>query len=121
MKHHINTVTVNGMTPSQPGVSVSVTSPVYESLTSSRIVAACELSVTRHYRDLPNKYGGKGKFKKLDGYGKKFDSTDEAWAWALEHGYIRPWFREYDPQRKERQRQLFCKYEAPKKGLVKPE
>lgn len=32
-----------------------------------------------------------GRLIKGEGYGKKFDTSDDAWAYALERGYIQPW------------------------------
>jgi len=37
------------------------------------------------------KFTKTGKLIKGEGYGKKFDTSDDAWAYALEHGYIQPW------------------------------
>lgn len=81
---HRNTVTQEGVTASQPPVSVSCTIP----WNHGRV----RLNVCRHYSLLHNHLGGFSKIKPLDGDGKMFDTSDEAWQWALEHGYIREYF-----------------------------
>jgi len=72
------------MVPSQPGVVVAV-----HHLHGS---GEYMLSVSRYYPSLPNDMGGRGRFKNCDHRGKVFSSYDEAWAFALDRGYTRPWF-----------------------------
>lgn len=79
-----NTVTQDGMTDRQPGTSVSVT-------TGSAMDDAI-LSVSRYYKDLPNEMGGRGRFKRMDADGRHFPTSQAAWDFALDHGYIRPYF-----------------------------
>jgi hypothetical protein len=71
----MNTVTQEGVTKSQRGVSVSVT-------TGSGIKGAV-LNVSRHYDK---------KTMRLDANGKTFDTQEEAWDFALERGYTRLYF-----------------------------
>jgi hypothetical protein len=78
------------------------------------------LSVFRAYDQLTNEWGGKGVHKHLDGDGLVFATSEEARAYAEEHGYTRKWFREYDPTEKARKREFFWQYIAPKKGLTSP-
>lgn len=52
-----------------------------------------ELHVGRYYENLPNEFGGVGKFKYCDGHKKRFSSTDEAFAYALERGYLQVYYR----------------------------
>lgn len=107
--------TQNGMTKSQPGTSVGYISPIYE---NGKVIQGVILNVSRYYDQLPNEYGGKGIFKKLDGDGRIFATTKEASQWAKEHGYTREFFMSYDPARKQRNRDTFWKYIAPKKGIL---
>lgn len=79
-----NTVTDGKVTKSQPIVSTSVT-------TSSETDYAT-LNVKRHYNDLVNQWGGRGRIKALDADGMKFPTSREAWAYAYSHGYIRVYF-----------------------------
>lgn len=77
MQKHITTVTQDGMTVSQPGVSVSTT--IFEGNVT--------LNVHRS-RNLKNKFGGIGVSAKCDAYGMKFKTSDEAFAYAYSHGYL---------------------------------
>lgn len=79
-----HTVSGGSATPSQPGISVSVQ-------TGSSVDA--RLCVTRHYSQLTNRWGGKGRIKPLDGDGFVFVDRDRAWQWAFDHGYIKEFFR----------------------------
>lgn len=79
-----NTVSGGSITPSQPGISVSV---------QTGGGPGARLSVTRHYPNLTNRFGGKGCIKSLDGDGIVFVDRDRAWAWAFEHGYTKEFFR----------------------------
>jgi hypothetical protein len=79
------TCTQNGITKSQPGVSVSVGSGY---LPDGKVI----LSVTRSYQ-IKNSFGGIGVSKKLDCYGKVFDNSDAAWAFAFEHGYTMIYYK----------------------------
>jgi hypothetical protein len=80
----LNTVTQSGMVASQPGISISTT-------TGCGIKGAI-LSVCRHYGNLKNAFGGKGLIAPCDGDGRQFDTDDQAWSFALDHGYIRTWY-----------------------------
>lgn len=91
MRHHIVTVTQEGMTPSQPGTSVGT------SHTSGTNVWI--LSVKRHYQDCrpyPAPWNPevmiRWKIKRLDGDGLEFPSSEAASAYALEHGYTQQYF-----------------------------
>lgn len=79
----VQTCTQDGMVPSQPGMCVSYTGGA----------DGYTLSVFRAYNDLPNQWGGKGVHRHCDHYGKKFATYDEAAAFALDRGYVRPWFK----------------------------
>lgn len=79
----MKTCTQEGVTVSQPGWGVSV-----ESGQGKHI-----LHVYRYYADRPNEWGGKGVFRNGDAYGMEFESSEAAWAYALDHGYIRVWLR----------------------------
>lgn len=85
-KKHIATVTQCGMTVSQPGTGVSVTSGYH---LDGKVI----LNLYRSYNNLKNEFGGIGLSKRLDYDGKVFDNSDAAWAFALEHGYIRQYFK----------------------------
>ncbi|MGE3551091.1 MAG: hypothetical protein AB7I29_14480 [Geobacter sp.] len=80
------TVSGGSVTPSQPGISVSV---------RTGGGPGARLSVTRHYLNLTNCFGGKGRIKSLDGDGIVFADSDRAWAYAFEHGYIKEFFRKW--------------------------
>lgn len=82
MNHHKATVTQEGVTKSQPSVGCSV------SEYSGKVV----LNVYRNYPNLKNSFGGLGKFSKLDADGKAFKTSDEAFAYAKDHGYLREYF-----------------------------
>lgn len=86
MKHRTSTVTVPGMTKSQPGTSVSYSTGI-DWKTGDEIPGA-RLSVTRHYNHLPNQYGGRGKHFSLEADGKLFDSVESATKFCVEHGYL---------------------------------
>lgn len=90
-----STCTQEGMVASQPGVCVSVTTA------SDRTYAV--LNVSRMYPDLPNEWGGKGVFKHCDCDGMRFPNSEAAFAYALERGYCRLWFKspEHRAQSKE--------------------
>lgn len=93
-----NRVTMSGMTKSQPGVSVSVSSPVYDR--EYNVIGSARLHVTRHYDHLPNKWGGHGVSKSLDCDGMIFDSIDEAFAYAFERGYEQEYWSADDLRQK---------------------
>lgn len=82
------TCTQEGVTPRQPMTSVCV-SHVHG--TNEHV-----LLVSRHYADLANEWGGRGRFKRCDHDGRTFASSDEAWAFALDRGYVRPFFMPLD-------------------------
>jgi hypothetical protein len=52
---------------------------------------AVMLSVTKHYPDLPNKLGGRGRIRRGDADGRVFPSSAAAEAFALSHGYLKPY------------------------------
>ena len=79
-------VTQEGVTPSQPDVGVGTTSPARPDGTGFR------LSVHRYYANLTNEWGGVGRIKPLDGNGLVFDTSEQAHQWAVDHGYVRPYF-----------------------------
>lgn len=83
MKKRIVTVTQEGMTRSQPGMSVSVRSG------EGRHV----LCASRYYEQLGNEFGGKGRFKNCDCDGMEFESSDAAFAFAHQRGYLQPFYR----------------------------
>lgn len=87
---HNNTVTVEGMVPSQPGTGVSVQSPAYDK--NYNVIGGAELHVYRYYQNLRNEFGGHGKFKDCDCDGMIFATADEAFAYAYERGYTREYF-----------------------------
>jgi hypothetical protein len=65
------------------GISCAMTIP------SSRDPNKVELHVTRHF-DLPNnRTGGMGKVLRSWADGKLFDTSEQAWQFAFEHGYTR--------------------------------
>jgi hypothetical protein len=74
-KREIKTVTQCGMVSSQPGTSVGSShfhgSGVYV------------LNASRYYPDMPNAFGGKGVFKKLDCDGMEFSTREAAHQFAL--------------------------------------
>lgn len=78
---HFTTVTQEGVTASQPGTCVSVTTGC------GKVV----LHVSRSY-DIPNVFGGRGVAKPLDCNGMEFESSEAAWAFALERGYSRRYY-----------------------------
>lgn len=84
----------NGMVPSQPGTSVSVSSPAYDK--HYNVIGGAELHVFRYYQNLRNEFGGHGKFKNCDCYGMIFPTTDEAFAYAAERGYTQEYFTSPD-------------------------
>jgi hypothetical protein len=77
MKKHITTCTQNGMTKSQPGMCVSTSS--YNGVVI--------LNVYRS-RNIKNSFGGIGRSAHCDAHGKQFKTTDAAYAYALDHGYL---------------------------------
>jgi hypothetical protein len=87
------------VTKSQPQLCVGYTYsyPVYND--KGEDISGCKLSVHRTYQ-LSNEWGGIGRIKYLDGNGKVFSSYPEARKWAMEHGYLRVWVRDYNPQKK---------------------
>lgn len=76
------TVTQEGVTESQPGTCVSVTSSE----------GRHTLNVFRAYRELPNQWGGRGVHKHCDCNGMQFESSDAAFAYAFERGYLRRYY-----------------------------
>lgn len=78
MKKNISTCTQSGMTKSQPGMCVS---------TSSYKSGEVTLNVYRH-RNLRNEFGGIGRTAYCDSNGMKFKTSDEAYAYAFERGYL---------------------------------
>lgn len=76
------TVSGGSVTPSQPAICISVLSG-----TGGHI-----LQPTRSY-SIRNQWGGVGVSKKLDGYGMNFSSSEAAWQYAYEHGYIKKHFK----------------------------
>jgi hypothetical protein len=92
-------------TPSQPALFVGYSSPVYND--EGTVIAGARLSVHRVYNHLKNKWGGLGRSKSLDHDGKLFNTLDEARKFALDHGYVRYWFRDYSPTKKEQRRQIY--------------
>lgn len=85
------TVVMEGVTPSQPGVCVSYTTGGG---------AGVRLSVFRAYDNLPNSWGGRGVHKHCDGHGLVFDTQEQASAFCLSRGYIRPWVSSLRAKRK---------------------
>jgi hypothetical protein len=85
------------ITQSQPPLCVGYAYPVYDK--DGNDLGGCRLSVHRTY-PLPNEWGGIGRIKHLDGDGKIFPSYQEAREWAIQHGYLRTWFRPYNPTKK---------------------
>lgn len=81
MKTRVHTCTNDGITKSQPGICVS----------TRTINGVVVLNVYRNY-DIKNSYGGVGVSKPLDAYGMIFHSEEDAWAYALVHGYLREYF-----------------------------
>lgn len=75
------------VTSSQPGISVS-TSWRLTSETSSDYV----VSVGRHYQNLTNQFGGKGRVKPADCDSMRFSSVPEADAYMLARGYTQDFF-----------------------------
>ena len=56
----------------------------------------CILHVHRT-RDLPNKWGGRGVSHYGDANGLRFNSSEEAWAFALSRGYLQYFVRKNHP------------------------
>ena len=82
-----------GVTPSQPGVSMSTTTPAYDrNLEPLPNGPWTRLNLRRHYPDLPNEFGGRGRSKPLDGDGMLFRTPEEARQWAIDHGYLAQFF-----------------------------
>lgn len=81
MFRKLPTVTQEGMTPLQPGTSVSST--------SGTGINGAILHVSRYYPNVPNTFGGKGRFKACDCDGMLFPSSDAAHQFAFERGYTR--------------------------------
>lgn len=73
-------VTQSGMVPSQPGISVSYS--------GSFVGGPVRLNVRRHYPDLPNEWGGRGRSKPLDCDGMLFADDEAAKRYAYERGYL---------------------------------
>lgn len=80
---HTTTVTQEGVTKSQPNAFVGVVYPYQGKV---------RLNAHRYYDNVTNDFLGKGKSKSLDHDGKLFDNTEQAWQFALSHGYSRPWY-----------------------------
>lgn len=72
------TVTQEGVTNLQPGISISVT-------TGSGLNGKAVLYVSRHYPII-------NKRQKFADCGRHFSNEDEAWAFALERGYVRRYY-----------------------------
>jgi hypothetical protein len=85
-KREIKTVTQCGMVSAQPGTSVG-SSHFHGS-------GVHVLNASRYYPDMPNAFGGKGVFKKLDCDGMEFSTREAAHQFALERGYTREYFTE---------------------------
>jgi hypothetical protein len=80
----ITLVTQNGMTANQPGISSSTTHQLGTSV--------WRLNVSRYYPNLRNSFGGLGVSKRCDADGMEFSSSEAARQYALEHGYLQPYF-----------------------------
>lgn len=93
------TVTDGQVTKMQPIVSTSVS-------TGSHYQGAI-LNVKRHYNQLTNNFGGKGRIKSLDADGMVFPTASEAWEYAYNHGYIREYFT--NPTVRHRRKERFNK------------
>lgn len=76
------TVSGGSVTKSQPAICISVCSGSGQHI----------LQPTRSY-PIRNRWGGVGVSKKLDGYGMNFPSSDAAWRYAYDHGYIKDYFK----------------------------
>ena len=76
-KHRIPTVTQGDW-----GVSTE-TSSAYTGAT---------LHVYRLHDHLPNSFGGRGKFQHGEAYGKRFPTSEDASAYAREHGYTEAYY-----------------------------
>ena len=90
------------MVPSQPGTGVSVHSPAYDK--AYNVIGGAELHVYRFYQNLRNNLGGHGRFKECDCSGMIFNTTDEAFAYAYERGYIQEYFTAADLRARRLQR-----------------
>lgn len=82
-RKQVITTTQSGMSPSQPGMNVSVTSGMGKHV----------LNVSRHYNHLLNEFGGYGVSKRCDCDKMEFPSSEAAFAFALDRGYCRVWNR----------------------------
>ena len=80
-QRHVDTVTQGGVTPTQPGVSVSATT----------FNGSTTLHVTRHY-NLVNGWGGIGRIHHLDCDDIEFPNGNAAHDFALQRGYLHEWF-----------------------------
>lgn len=78
---HLTTVTQEGVTLSQPGVCASVMTGC----------GKCVLHVSRAY-EVRNVFGGVGVHKPLDCDGMEFDTSEQAWSFALARGYVRRYY-----------------------------
>lgn len=102
------------VTKSQPDMCIAYSSPAHDK--NFNIIGAVKLTAARRY-DLPNEFGGIGRYKSMDGDGLIFDSMDQARQWAKDHGYVRNWFPSYNPQRKANRAEFFKNHVAPKRGI----
>jgi len=78
---HVTTVTRDGITKIQPGMNVSTTSGY---LPDGKVI----LNVSRSYPKVRNSFGGFGTSRKCDCDGMVFSSANEAFAFALDRGYL---------------------------------
>jgi hypothetical protein len=74
-------------TVTRDGWGVSTTSPVEKDGVSG---------VELHVYKFP--YQDRVLLQKGDGYGKWFKNSEQAWKWALEHGYLQPFVHSWCPE-----------------------
>lgn len=89
-------VTQNSVIESQPGISVSFSCPAYRFTKEGieTIKGKVSLNVARHYEGLIDPVTQmRVKIKKADCDGMLFDSVEEAEAYAIDRGYLKPFFR----------------------------
>lgn len=79
----IETVSAPGVVRSQPGVSFG-----YEQQSGKFV-----MRIVRYYPNKKNRIGGKGDLARLADYGKQFDSKDQMMDFAVDRGYLVPYFR----------------------------
>jgi hypothetical protein len=63
------------------------------SYTSGSGIDGVILNVYKDYPDLPNEWGGLGRFRYGDHHGRRFDTMEQARDFALERGYLQPFVR----------------------------